>query len=581
MAEAVLSLFPEAKFAIGPAIADGFYYDFDLPQPLVEADLNRITAKMREIIKANLPFECRSMTKDEARVYFGELGQTYKLELIDGIPGDEVSIYAQSQFADLCAGPHVRRTGECKHFKLTSLAGAYWRGDSNRPMLQRVYGTVWPTKDELEAFLEIQEEAKKRDHRKLGKELELFFFHPYSPGAIFWQPKGYTIYRELQDLWTSIQRAEGYVEILNPIMYDSELYKLSGHLDHYADAMYKLEQDGRTMCLKPMNCPDTMLFFKQRKHSYRELPLRVSERQALHRNEISGALSGMTRVRLFTQDDAHLFVTPEQIETEIARLLDLVDRLYKLFDLDYKFYLSTRPDSFMGDVALWDQAETALENALKTKALPYKVNLGDGAFYGPKIDIIIQDSLGRKIQCATIQLDFQLPERFELEYITPDNTVARPVVIHRAILGSYERFVGILLEHLAGAMPTWLAPVQVAFLPITDASIDYCQAVAKEWEAAGIRTYVDDRSEKIGYKIRQAEMAKTPCMIVVGKKEVEDGKVNVRTYRDGERGLSDPAAIKAEILQRIAERTLDVNIRKLNIDAFIYSEDVDAEEKDY
>lgn len=357
MAQAVRMLFPEVKFAIGPSIADGFYYDFDLPRPLTDADLEAISAKMKEIVKSNVPFEHSAMTKDEARVFFAD--QPYKLELIDKIADEDVSIYKQGDFTDLCAGPHVRRTGECKHFKLTSVAGAYWRGDATRPMLQRIYGTVWPTKNELEAFLAIQEEAKKRDHRKLGKELDLFFMHPYAPGAIFWQPKGYTVYRELHNYWTEVQRAQGYIEIFNPIMYDADLYRTSGHWDHYQDAMFKLDVDDRTMCLKPMNCPDTMLFFKQHKHSYRELPMRVAERQVLHRNELSGALSGLTRVRQFMQDDAHLFVAPEQIEDEISKLIRLIANHYELFDLSYKFYLSTRPDDFMGDPALWDKAEEA------------------------------------------------------------------------------------------------------------------------------------------------------------------------------------------------------------------------------
>ncbi len=579
MAEAVRAIFPDAKFAIGPAIADGFYYDFDLPRPLTDADLDTISAKMKEIIKANAAFEHSSMSKDEARDFFKD--QPYKLELIDGIKDEDVSIYKQSTFTDLCAGPHVRRTGECKHFKLTSVAGAYWRGDSTKPMLQRIYGTVWPTKAELDAYLEIQEEAKKRDHRKLGKELDLFFMHPYAPGCIFWQPKGYTVYKELHNLWSEVQRDEGYVEIFNPIMYDSELYRTSGHLEHYADAMFKLEVDGKMMCLKPMNCPDTMLFYKQHKHSYRELPYRVAERQVLHRNELSGALSGLTRVRQFMQDDAHLFVAPDQIEDEIGRLIKLIGGFYRLFDLEYKFYLSTRPDDYMGEISLWDQAEAALANAMAKNGIKYKLNPKDGAFYGPKIDILIQDSLGRQIQCATIQLDFQLPERFELEYVTPENTTARPVVIHRAIFGSYERFIGIMLEHLAGALPTWLSPVQATFLPIADDQVPFCQELAKEYEAAGIRTWIDDRREKIGYKIRQAEMQKNPYMLVVGKKEVENRQVNVRTYKDGERGVMDPNAIKDEILDHIKNRVLDVNIRKLNLDAFINPEDIDAEEQDY
>ena len=572
MAEAVQSMFPDAKYAIGPAIADGFYYDFDLPRPLTDDDLATISAKMKEIIKANVPFEHSTMSKADALEYFGSRGQTYKVELINGIKDEEVSIYKQSNFTDLCAGPHVRRTGECKHFKLTSVAGAYWRGDSTKPMLQRIYGTVWPTKAELDAYLAIQEEAKKRDHRKLGKELDLFFMHPYAPGAIFWQPKGYTIYQELHRLWSEVQRDEGYVEVYNPLMYDSELYKTSGHWDHYQDAMFKLDVDEKTMCLKPMNCPDTMLFYKQHKHSYRDLPLRVAERQVLHRNELSGALSGLTRVRQFMQDDAHLFVMPEQIEDEIGRLLKLIARFYELFDMSYKFYLSTRPDDYMGDPALWVKAEEALANALEKNNIKYKLNPKDGAFYGPKIDIELQDSLGRQIQCATIQLDFQLPERFQLEYVTADNGVARPVVIHRAIFGSYERFIGILIEHLAGVFPTWLAPVQVAFLPITDHFVDYCREISKDFEAAGIRTYVDDRSEKIGYKIRQTEMQKVPYMLVIGQKEVDAKLVNVRTYKDGERGTMTPADLKAEVLDRIQNRTLDVNIKKLDLEAFVHEE---------
>lgn len=581
MAEAVQQMFPEASFAIGPAIADGFYYDFDLPRALTIEDLDVISERMRAIIKSNAPFEHSEMSKDEARAYFGERKQAFKLDLIERIADENVSIYKQSEFVDLCAGPHVRRTGECKHFKLTSVAGAYWRGDSTGPMLQRVYGTVWPTKEELETFLEIQEEAKRRDHRKLGKELELFFLHPYSPGAIFWQPKGYTIYRELYDLWTSIQRDEGYVEVLNPIVYDSELYRVSGHLEHYKDNMYKMEQDGKVMCLKPMNCPDTMLFFKQRKHSYRELPLRVAERQTLHRNELSGALTGLTRVRQFTQDDAHLFVRPDQIETEILRLIELVAKFYSLFDLQYRFYLSTRPEDFMGEIALWDQAEASLAAALDHSGHEYKINAKDGAFYGPKIDILIQDSLGRQFQCATIQLDFQLPERFELEYITADNNTARPVVIHRAIFGSYERFIGILIEHLAGAFPTWLAPVQAIFLPINDSFIPYCTEIAKTWEASGVRCHVDERSEKIGYKIRSAEMAKVPHMLVVGQKELDSGMLNLRSYRDGERGALKPDVILEEIINKIANRTLDVNLRKLDIERFVDPEDVDAKEQEY
>ena len=582
LAQAVKRLFPETKLAIGPSIADGFYYDFDRDGGFTPEDLEKIEAEMKKIVKEDLKLERFTLSREEAVKLMNELGEPYKVELIEALPEDaEISFYKQGEYTDLCAGPHIASTKAVKAFKLTSIAGAYWHGDEKNKMLSRIYGTAFPKASELEEHLARIEEAKKRDHRKLGKELELFFMHPYAPGCIFWQPKGYTIYKELHDLWSEVQRDQGYVEIFNPIMYDSELYKVSGHLDHYADAMFKLEVDGKTMCLKPMNCPDTMLFYKQRPHSYRELPLRVAERQTLHRNELSGALSGLTRVRQFMQDDAHLFVAPDQIEEEIGKLIKLIASFYRLFDLEYKFYLSTRPDDYMGELALWDQAEAALAKALEDNGIAYKLNPKDGAFYGPKIDILIKDSLGRQIQCATIQLDFQLPERFELEYITPENTTARPVVIHRAIFGSYERFIGIMIEHLAGAFPTWLAPVQAAILPITDDSLEYCRALSAEWEAAGIRTFVDDRSEKIGYKIRQATLQKIPYMIVIGKKEVEEKTVNVRSYKDGERGVMAPDAVRDEILDHIKNRVLDVNIRKLDLDAFINPDDEDKEEQDY
>jgi len=511
MAQAVTEIFPDAKMAIGPPIADGFYYDFDLPRALTDDDLEDIDKRMRRIIKGNHKFVHSTMSADEAREFFAEHNQDYKLELIDQIDEDEVSIYQQDSFVDLCAGPHVRYTKQCKHFKLLSVAGAYWRGDSDNPMLQRIYGTAWKTRKELDTFLEIRDEAKKRDHRKLGRELDLFSFHQYAPGAAFWHPRGLTLYEQLVDYWREVQRRDGYVEIRNPIIYDSELYATSGHLEHYSEHMFTLEaSEGRTMCVKPMNCPDTMLYYKTSKRSYRELPLRVAETQTLHRNELSGALSGLTRGRQFTQDDAHIFCSMDQIESEMLGIVNLVDETYGLFDLDYSLCLSTRPEDFLGEADVWNEAEQALHDALDAAGRDYTINEGDGAFYGPKIDIYVRDSLGRKWQCATLQLDFQLPERFDLEYVGADNKNHRPVVIHRAVFGSFERFIGILIEHLAGAFPTWLAPVQAIFLPINDDCNEYCEKIAQSWSALGIRAHVDDRSEKIGYKIREAEVTKVP-----------------------------------------------------------------------
>jgi threonyl-tRNA synthetase len=577
MAQAVLEMFPDASLAIGPPIADGFYYDFDLPRSLADDDLVEIEARMRRIIKGNFPFTRTQMTKPEALAYFSARNQAYKLELIDGIADPDVSIYTQDVFTDLCAGPHVARTGDCKHFKLLSVAGAYWRGDSTKPMLQRIYGTAWPTAKELETYLAVREEAKKRDHRRLGKQLDLFSFHPYAPGAPFWHPKGVTLYDLIVKMARDEQKRRGYIEIRNPLIYDSELYKISGHLEHYAKNMFTLESEGRCFCVKPMNCPDTMLFFKNRQRSYRDLPMRVAETQILHRNELSGAMSGLTRVRQFTQDDAHIFASIDQIEAEIADLVDMLDTTYKVFDLDFRFFVSTRPDDFMGEPSLWDTAEAALKGALDKVGRPYKLNEKDGAFYGPKIDVCIRDSLGRQWQCATFQLDFQLPQRFELEYVGADNKMHCPVVIHRAVFGSFERFIGIMIEHLAGAFPTWLAPVQAVFLPITDTFNDYCKAIAAEWTALGVRVEVDDRSEKVGYKISEAERSKIPYMLVVGQKEADAGLLNVRAYGDSKLGADGtftnntrrpmtPADVLAEIQLKVATKALDVPMRKLDLE---------------
>jgi threonyl-tRNA synthetase len=522
---------------------------------------------MERIVKENHEFKTWTASVDEATAYFEKLDQPYKVELIRDLAAKgetEVRFFQQASFIDLCAGPHVRRTGECKAFKLQKIAGAYWRGDSNRPMLQRIYGTAWKNKQDLAAYLELLEEAKKRDHRKLGRELDLFSFNQVSPGAVFWHPKGWTIYREMQKLWRESHEENGYVEICNPIIYNKSLFETSGHWEHYNEHMFKLESEGETFCVKPMNCPDTMMFYRSRKHSYRELPLRVTEGQMLHRNELSGALNGLLRVRQFAQDDAHIFLTEEQIEGEISNVIRMIDRLYKTFNLDYRVKLSTRPDKFMGDAELWDRAETALANAIGANKLDYKLNPGDGAFYGPKIDFDVVDALGRKWQCATIQLDFQLPRRFELTYTDRDNSQKTPVVVHRALFGSLERFFGILLEHVAGAFPTWMAPVQVQLLSLSDECVDYCNAAAAQFKARGIRAAVDDRPEKLGYKIREAEMAKTPYMLVVGKKEMETSTFSVRSYRDGDRGSLSFDVLADEITAKIKTREFDVQLKTIS-----------------
>lgn len=569
LAQAVLEVFPDAKLAIGPPIANGFYYDFDLPRTLTDADLADLEERMRRIVKLNAEFTTWSTPIDEAISYFEEKDQPYKVELIEDLAAKgetEVRFYQQDTFVDLCAGPHVPRTGNCKAFKLEKVAGAYWRGDSDRPMLQRIYGTAWKNKTELNNYLKMLEEAKKRDHRRLGRELDLFSFHRESPGAIFWHPRGYTVYRELRKLWRELHEKAGYQEIFNPIVYRDTLYKTSGHWDHYNEAMFKLESEGDTFCIKPMNCPDTMLYYKTRKHSYRELPLRVSEGQVLHRNELSGTLNGAFRVRQFSQDDAHIFVTEEQIESEITNVVSLIEEIYGLFNLDYRVYLSTRPEDFMGEISQWDNAEKALAAAIQANDLPYKVKEGDGAFYGPKIDFEVIDALGRRWQCATIQLDFQLPRRFELTYTDQNNEEKTPVVVHRAIFGSFERFLGILIEHVAGAFPTWMAPVQAIFLPVSDDFIEAAQDAANQLRAQGIRADVDARSERLGYKIRHAELHKIPYMFIVGKKEVESNTFSMRTWTEGDRGSLSLHEIAQEIQQKIAARIFDVELEKIEWD---------------
>ena len=578
MAQAVLEIFPEASMAIGPPIADGFYYDFDLPRSLTPDDLVDIEARMERIVKGNFEFKTWNVPSEEAIAYFKERNQQYKIELIQDLGVPEVRFYQQDSFVDLCGGPHVRRTGECKAFKLMRVSGAYWRGDSTKPMLQRIYGTAWKNKSDLASYLELLEEAKRRDHRKLGKELDLFSFHQESPGAIFWHPRGWQIYRGLRDLWRDIHTAEGYVEICNPIIYNKSLYETSGHWEHYNEHMFKVESEGEVFCIKPMNCPDTMLFFKTRKHSYRDLPLRVSEGQILHRNELSGALNGLLRVRQFAQDDAHLFVTEEQIEKEITNVVGMIERIYALFDLKFRVKLSTRPADFMGEPALWDEAEAALERALNANNIPFIVNHGDGAFYGPKIDFDVIDALGRKWQCATIQLDFQLPRRFELTYTDRENTQKTPIVIHRAIFGSLERFIGILIEHVAGAFPTWLAPVQAVIMPISDEQVDYCHAVAARFRAKGLRVEVDDRNEKLGYKVREAELLKTPYMLVAGRREAEGNSFSVRNFSVGDRGAIGVDEIEAELLHKVANREFDVKLKTIS---WSHEEETETDESGY
>lgn len=562
MAQAVGEVFPQARFAIGPPIQGGFYYDFELPRPLTEEDFPEIEARMKRIAAGNHVFQRKVLSRDEARELFSSQDQSYKVEILDGLkPDAEITTYSHDSFVDLCAGPHVRYSSQCKHFKLLRVSGAYWRGDASRPMLQRLYGTVWPTKDELEAYLQALEEAKRRDHRRLGRELDLFWFDELAPGAPFWAPKGFILYQNLAAYWRETQRKYDYIEICNPILYRKELYEQSGHWEHYRENMFILDSHGQEMCLKPMNCPDTMKFFASRKHSYRDLPLRVAEGGLLHRNELPGALGGLTRVRQFMQDDSHIFLTEEQIGPEIASLIQLIDETYAMFGLKYRIFVSTRdPKSFMGSVEVWDHAEGALKGALEAAGRSYTVNEGDAAFYGPKLDFMVIDSLGREWQTATLQLDFNLPERFNLKYTDKDNEQKRPVVIHRAVFGSFERFIGILIEHLAGAFPTWLAPVQAKVLSITNEQEEFCLQLAAKMRKAGLRVEADVRGEKVNRKIAEAEVQKVPYMLVVGKREAAENTVSVRNYSVGQRGVMSVDEVIAEMLQRTQDRELDVKV---------------------
>ena len=553
MAQAVKRLYPNTKLAIGPSIADGFYYDMEFDTPLTSDDFGKIEAEMKKIIKEDLKIERFTKSREDAIAFMKEKGEPYKVELIeDLLEGEEISFYSQGEFVDLCAGPHLMSTkGVGKAFKIMSLAGAYWRGDEHNKMLTRLYATAFDKKEELEAYITMMEEAKKRDHRKLGKELGLFMMHEAGPGFPFFLPKGMVLKNTLLDYWRQIHKKAGYVEVSTPIILNRSLWETSGHWDHYKNNMYTTVIDGEDYAIKPMNCPGGVLVYASEPRSYRDLPLRVGELGLVHRHEKSGQLHGLMRVRCFTQDDAHIFMTPDQIKDEIKGVVALINEVYSLFGFEYHVELSTRPEDSMGSDEDWEMATEGLRSALDEIGLPYVVNEGDGAFYGPKIDFHLVDCIGRTWQCGTIQLDFQLPQRFELEYIGADGEKHRPIMIHRVVFGSIERFIGILIEHFAGAFPTWLAPVQVKVLPISEKYMDYAEKVKKKLDEAGIRVELDTRSEKIGYKIREAQQAKIPYMLVVGQKEEEDGTVAVRSRAAGDEGTKSLDAFIADIQKEI------------------------------
>ena len=560
LAQAVKRLYPEAKLAIGPSIEDGFYYDIDSEVTFTPEVLEKIEAEMRKICKEKLPIERFELPRAEALALMREKDEPYKVELIEDLPEDAViSFYKQGEFTDLCAGPHVDSTGRIKGnaIKLMSCTGAYWRGDSSRKMLQRIYGTCFLKKEELEAYLNRLEEAKKRDHRKLGRELGLFMLADEGPGFPFFLPNGMVLKNTLLEYWREVHKRYGYVEISTPIILNQELWHRSGHWDHYKDNMYTTVIDGEDYAVKPMNCPGGMLVYKNEPHSYRDLPMRVAELGIVHRHELSGALHGLFRVRCFTQDDAHIFMTPEQMKDEIKGVVSIFDEIYSTFALSYKIELSTMPEDHMGDEATWRMAEATLKAAIEELGKPYEINEGDGAFYGPKLDFHLSDSIGRTWQCGTIQLDFQMPERFELEYVGEDGQKHRPVMIHRALLGSIERFIGVITEHFAGAFPVWLSPVQVKVMTITDRSRDWAVEAAKRLEAMGVRVETDLRNEKIGYKIREAQGKKIPYMLVIGDKEVEAGTVAVRTRAGGDKGAMPLDEFASALLEQIRTRSLD------------------------
>ncbi|HHU33375.1 MAG TPA: threonine--tRNA ligase [Clostridia bacterium] len=555
LAQAVQHLFPDVKFGIGPSISNGYYYDFDTEHVFTPEDLELIEKEMNKIIKADYPFERQEVPREEALQLFEKSGEKYKVELIRELPKDAIiSIYKQGDFLDLCAGPHVPSTGKIKAIKLMNLAGAYWRGSEKNKMLQRIYGTSFAKKSQLDEYLAKLEEAKKRDHRKLGTQLGLFSIQEEGPGFPFFHPKGMVLRNQVEDFWREVHRKWGYLEIKTPVILNRSLWERSGHWDHYKENMYFTKIDEIDYAIKPMNCPGAMLVFKTEQHSYRDFPIRMAEMGLVHRHEKSGVLHGLMRVRSFTQDDAHIFMLPSQITEEIKNVISLVDYIYSIFGFKYRVELSTKPEKAMGSDEIWEQATDALRQALEEKEIDYTVNEGDGAFYGPKIDFHLEDSIGRDWQCGTIQLDFQMPEKFDLTYIGEDGQKHRPVVIHRAILGSIERFIGILIEHYAGAFPVWLAPVQVKILPITDRQHEYAEELKKRLVSGGIRSEVDYRSEKIGYKIREAQLEKIPYMLVIGDKETEEGKVSIRKRAEGDIGSSTVSEFVNKITEEISEK---------------------------
>lgn len=555
MAQAIQHLFPGVKFAIGPAIDDGFYYDLDSDHVFSQEDFAAIEKEMSKIAKENIPLVKKVLPRDEALQYFKDKGQDYKVMLIEDLPEEEtLSLYEQGDFTDLCAGPHLKSTGKVKTFKLMTVAGAYWRGDSKNKMLQRIYATAFFSKEDLDHFLFVRAEAEKRDHRKLGKQLDLFSFHEEGPGFPFFHPKGMILRNKLMDYERELFKEFGYVEIMTPVILSKKLWLQSGHWDHYKENMYFTQIDDEDYAIKPMNCPGGILFFKTQQRSYRDLPMRVGEFGLVHRHELKGALHGLFRVRCFTQDDAHIFMTQEQMKDEVIKCMAMYQKMYGVFGLEYHVELSTRPENSMGSDELWEISTNALREAIETAGVPYQINEGDGAFYGPKLDFHVQDSLGRTWQCGTIQMDMQLPERFDVNYIGEDGEKHRAVMLHRAGYGSLERFIGILIEHYAGAFPTWIAPVQAKIIPVTDKNLEYAKSVAAAMSESDIRVEVEEANETLGYKIRKAQMEKVPYMIIVGDQEMKGHTISVRSRKNGDQGTQSLPMFVANLIREIKER---------------------------
>lgn len=555
MAQAIQHLFPGVKFAIGPAIDDGFYYDLDSDHVFSQEDFAAIEKEMSKIAKENIPLVKKVLPRDEALQYFKDKGQDYKVMLIEDLPEEEtISLYEQGDFTDLCAGPHLKSTGKVKTFKLMTVAGAYWRGDSKNKMLQRIYATAFFSKEDLDHYLFVRAEAEKRDHRKLGKQLELFSFHEEGPGFPFFHPKGMILRNKLMDYERELFKEFGYVEIMTPVILSKKLWLQSGHWDHYKENMYFTQIDDEDYAIKPMNCPGGILFFKTQQRSYRDLPMRVGEFGLVHRHELKGALHGLFRVRCFTQDDAHIFMTQEQMKDEVIKCMAMYQKMYGVFGLEYHVELSTRPENSMGSDELWEISTNALREAIETAGVPYQINEGDGAFYGPKLDFHVQDSLGRTWQCGTIQMDMQLPERFDVNYIGEDGEKHRAVMLHRAGYGSLERFIGILIEHYAGAFPTWIAPVQAKIIPVTDKNLEYAKSVAAAMSESDIRVEVEEANETLGYKIRKAQMEKVPYMIIVGDQEMKGHTISVRSRKNGDQGSQSLPMFVANLIREIKER---------------------------